>query len=305
MVRARLRLLSLLVGLAAGGCATAGGGVGSPTEATTLVGLAQTAYYRGDYPTASAHFARARQLYERYDDQEGVAYTWNNLGSVALRTRDYARAERNFRRARDIFTSLDDLNGAAIATNNRGSALRYLGRLEEASLAHKAALVAAEAAGNVIVQAAAHGGVGLVLLDAPDVTARDLDEAERRFRQARSLQRKEKDELGEAATLGNLGAVAAMRNDLPEAIARYEAALKLDQELEHVGGIAQDLISLAELHVRAEDYAAARTFAERARRVHEEIQDEVGARRSREIIQEIEARQGTGLADAEGRRPAT
>lgn len=297
-------VLAWLTGLTAFGCGAAGT-VGTPSEATSLVVSAKTAYYRGDYESAQTQFTRARQMFERFDDREGVAYTWNNLGSVALRAREYAQAERHFRKADTIFQAIGNTSGAAIATNNRGTALRYLGRREEARDAHEAARALAEMAADLVVQAAAYGGMGLVLLDNPEAGVAELDAAEQHFLAARALQRRAHDDMGEATTLGNLGALAALRDDVPTAITHYTAALELDRRLEYVGGIAQDLLALAELHLRAENYAAALTFADRALRVNEEIRDTVAAQRAAALIRDIEAQRGQGVAAHDPHEPAT
>ncbi|NOZ07140.1 MAG: tetratricopeptide repeat protein [Chloroflexi bacterium] len=98
-----------------------------------------TSYQEGEYDTAIAAFAEARNRLKDIGDRHGEAEMLTNLGVAHQRMGKLEPAQLAFEESLEIFTALGELEGQAIAFGNLGNLLllrgdsgRAVGYLERA-----------------------------------------------------------------------------------------------------------------------------------------------------------------------------
>ncbi|HNT74579.1 MAG TPA: BTAD domain-containing putative transcriptional regulator, partial [Anaerolineae bacterium] len=96
--------------------------VESAARRSAILGyLAITTYYAGDYGRAAGLAEESLRLSEEADDQDGIAFALNFLGSCAKAQGEYALARRYFEQAVGVSRQLQDGIGTAMALNNLGN----------------------------------------------------------------------------------------------------------------------------------------------------------------------------------------
>jgi tetratricopeptide (TPR) repeat protein len=188
------------------------------------------AYKKGCYKTAFEHFFRAHELYAATDQMEGVAMSFNNLGTAYRATGDLESALAFFAKACEIYRDLGNRNGERQALANKAAALIDMGRLNEA-----AAILDEEAkkqGGASFVPIMSNRGVLLT-------KRKDYPGAEKDLREALAAAGSD---LPVRATINSaLGNLMLETKQYKEAVSFYEAALHDDREDGFYRGIADDL----------------------------------------------------------------
>ena len=167
---------------------------------------------RGDYAAAQDSFERSLARWRTLPDRLAIARCLHNLANVLKVRGDYSRAQTALREATDIFREVGDPSGAAWAMNQQGDIARAQGVVAVARDFYQRALSAFRAAG---------------------------------------------DRWGSARSLADLGHICCEQGEYPAAHGAYREALQIFAELGHRRGIARALEGFACL-------AAARGQAARA-----------------------------------------
>ena len=141
----------------------------------------------------------AREAAHRAGDRDGEAMAWISLGSAL---RDVGRVEEAIEahvRARDLYQAAGDRHSEATAWTSLGSALRDVGRVEEAIEAHVRARDLYQAAGDRHSEAMAWNNLGVALGEVGRV-----EEAIEAYGKSLEARREFEDWYGEGLTLENL-----------------------------------------------------------------------------------------------------
>jgi tetratricopeptide (TPR) repeat protein len=165
-----------------------------------------------------------------------------------------ARVDAALARAR---RALDQtLVGRALGA--RASALRCLGRLQEAERDAVAALSLAEAAGDARLVAAMHAVIGDALFQLGR-----LDDAQTRYLRVLELARAGSDPIVEVAALQSLGAIHQSAGRSPAALASYQASRDLAGSLGDAPGEARAAMCLGSYWLERGELQVARVHYER------------------------------------------
>lgn len=175
-------------------------------------------------------WAAAIDLYERALAETGAgtrerASILGRIGALRLQMGDPASALDLLSRACDAYRALGDRAGAATRTNTLGTALRQLGRAEDALEAHRAALVDLVALERASWMAATHLEIAL------DLRALGRHpEALEAFAAARAGYRAVDDRVGEARAGDFLGRLLRERGDPAGALLLHDQAAAVHAE---------------------------------------------------------------------------
>ncbi|HEU5432608.1 MAG TPA: tetratricopeptide repeat protein, partial [Thermomicrobiales bacterium] len=215
-------------------------------QAAARDGLGHLAIELGDYPAARLAFDEARQLFERLDDQKGLADALSGLGVVAVNVQAYDEAAGLHRRALAIRHEIGDRRGEAHSLRNLGVVARERGNFAEATtLQQRSLAIWRELGESVWIAHALLALGGLSRLQGRD------DEAQRQCADSLALLERLGDRFGQAVAETQLGHLARAAGDPPGAMARYGAALAdfraigvregIIESIEWIAGVAADL----------------------------------------------------------------
>jgi tetratricopeptide (TPR) repeat protein len=98
-----------------------------PGIAASLNAIAISARDVGDYAIAQANFERSLACWRLLSDRSAIARCLHNLANVVKVRGDYARARRALAEAADIFDELGDRSGTAWSINQQGDIARASG----------------------------------------------------------------------------------------------------------------------------------------------------------------------------------
>lgn len=153
-------------------------------------------------------------------DDQVEATARRTLGDVLLNLgRDIPDALAHFQRAAALDRTLGRYGDAARADTLAGIALRRLGRLDAAEVAHRRALATYIDIGDRSGQAAVHHNLGALLFGQSR-----LDEAVNEYQQSLGLRRAIGEIDATASTLNNLATIHGRRGDLDQALTSHREA---------------------------------------------------------------------------------
>jgi tetratricopeptide (TPR) repeat protein len=164
---------------------------------------------------AEDHLRQAIRFARRGGDDVGAARSRSDLAYVLSRQGRTSQAMRQIALAGPVLTGAD----AGRLLMMQALVLKVMGRRLDALAAYQQALPLIRPAGDVRLLAELLGNRGVIQMDLGM-----LDKAERDLREAAALFESTGGGLHAAITLHNLGCVAALRGDIPGAIATFDAA---------------------------------------------------------------------------------
>jgi len=204
------------------------------------VAASQLACNHDDASAARHHAELGLGLYRRVGDTAGVAAALNALGLAELRLREHERAEARFEESIALWRDLGDRAGLSATMSSLGGLKRDQGRFAEALALYQEGLVIARALGEDDMELARRcnriGDLALLMGDAAT--------ADRFLEESRELYERAGARLGLAICINNLARVAWHCGELTRAIARYETARALREELSDTDGVARSLYGL-------------------------------------------------------------
>ena len=220
---------------------------------------AKIAQFLGAFATAQGDFAAAQRfleqslaLYEKLDDQWGIATALNAQGVSERDRGDYAAAQDSFERSLARWRTLPDRLAIARCLHNLANALKVRGDYSRAQTALREATDIFREVGDPSGAAWAMNQQGdIARAQGVVAVARDF------YQRALSAFRAAGDRWGSARSLADLGHICCEQGEYPAAHGAYREALQIFAELGHRRGIARALEGFACL-------AAARGQAARA-----------------------------------------
>jgi predicted ATPase len=225
--------------------------------ATALGPLAHRAASAYDFKQANALYEESLALFREVQDKREIAGALWNLAQIAVVVGQYDKAKQMYRESLKIYEDLKDLHGVATQLRGLGRVQRYQGNTKEARDLYEDALASFRTMGDKGCGSIALAGLGRVALDQDDIAG-----AISLAKECLSMSREVGFKAVEAQALRLFG-LCDLAQDNHESAKRYFIeSIKLEEELDHREGIAENLEGIACLAAAASEYhKAAKLFS--------------------------------------------
>lgn len=219
-----------------------------------LDSLAITSYYAGEYPQATKLAEESLQLSEREQNLDGMAFSFNFLGSCAKAQGKYDQCHAYFERAVETYRAMQDEIGVAMGLNNLGNLLQAQEKFEDAQSYY---LQSSE----IFKEQDHTHGAATTLANAGKLAGKqgDYELAGSLLEESLALKRRINDQRGEAVALAGLGDVALLAGHLPEAREHFINSLNLAKASGDVQLLLDIFVAMAALLVKQGRKEPART----------------------------------------------
>ncbi|MBN1147452.1 MAG: tetratricopeptide repeat protein, partial [Anaerolineales bacterium] len=232
--------------------------VESATRRSAVLGyLAITTYYAGDYGRAAELAEESLRLSEETDDQDGIAFALNFLGSCAKARGEYALARRYFEQSVDVYRRLQDGIGAAMVLNNLGNLAQATHDYANARRYYRECSDLFKANDHV-------HGAATMLANAGRLAVRQqaYDDARQLLTESLALKQEMNDRRGMAVALVSLGDVSVATGAYADAHEQLGQALTLARQSRDVNLVLDGLVTVAALALsQGQSEAASRLLA--------------------------------------------
>jgi CHAT domain-containing protein/Tfp pilus assembly protein PilF len=195
-------------------------------EATTLNNIGLVYDSLGEKQKALDYYVQALPLRRAVGDRAKEATTLNSIGLVYDSLGEKHKALDYYNQALPLTRAVGDRAGEATTLNSVGLVYDSLGEKHKALDYYNQALPLTRAVGDRASEATTLSNIGAVYENLGE-KQKALDYLD----QARTLARAVGDRAGEATTLGNMGFTKQAQDNLPEARASVEEALKIIESL--------------------------------------------------------------------------
>ncbi|MEO7838962.1 MAG: tetratricopeptide repeat protein [Anaerolineales bacterium] len=111
-------------------------------QAKALVGAGTLAWYQTDYASATTFHEAALSMQRELGDQQGIAFSLNNLGAQALEQGEYENAANWLEESLALSRELRDRRTSGYALHNLGEVVRHQGDFERAFALYHESLAA-------------------------------------------------------------------------------------------------------------------------------------------------------------------
>lgn len=193
---------------------------------------AEYEYRAGEQALRTSAFRAARTAFERglaLRRQSGAPPAGSlpyhlKLGEICVRLSDFQVAERELTRALSLARANDDIEAQAEALGMMATAVRSVGRMDEATALMEEALPLARQAGGLTLIRVLNG------LASHDWQGGHLDAAEEHANEARSLAHQIGHIAQETEATITLGIIAGLRGDFDSSIRRFEESITLARQ---------------------------------------------------------------------------
>jgi tetratricopeptide (TPR) repeat protein len=198
----------------------------SPRQAAWIGQLAILAQKRGDYDEASRQCLRSLDIFERLDNQAGMAKIYHQLGNIAYFRGTYDEALREYQRALDVFERLGNQADTAKIYHQLGVLAYLRGNKDEASLQYQRALDIFERLDDEAAMAISYHSLGALTQDQGDWV-----EAARQYQRGLDINERLGNQAGMASGYHQLGNLAFLGENYVEASRQYQRALDINERL--------------------------------------------------------------------------
>lgn len=246
--------------------ACGGGPPLKPTPPHLLMGTDQinkgtALYQKGCFKRAVEHFFRAHELYAASDQLDGVAMSFNNIGTVYRATGDFESAIAFFDKAHEIYKDLGNRAGVRQSLANKSAVLIETGRLEQAeAVINEVSAVSPGEGGKPFVPLMSNRGILLT-------KKKDYVGAEKILKEA--LAAADPENVSETATVHYaLGHLMFEMKRWKEAVSFYQAALAADRSAGYYKGMADDLSGMGKSYFESGNREAAVKSWERSVKIY-------------------------------------
>ncbi|MGC9951099.1 MAG: tetratricopeptide repeat protein [Bryobacteraceae bacterium] len=241
----------------------------------------------GRLQEAASALAKAKEMFARAGDGQGVARALKSLANVLYDQGDLTQSRKLYEDSLVVFRKKGDRRNVASTLNAIGNILYVQGDLTAARTVYGQSLPIQREIGSKPGIAGTLGNIANVLDGLGDLAgARKMhEEALQNFSAVA-------DKRGMASTLVNLGISLYEQGDLAGSKADYEQAIKIDLETGYRRGRAYGLAGLGQVALARGDLAEARKAEQEALAIRGEMGDELHAASSRMNLAEVSLEEG-------------
>ncbi len=211
-------------------------------EADARIQQGWSSWILGQLTYAETAYLKARDLYGKVGDQNGVATALRGLALVADKKGDLVKAEHLLDEAVKIFSAIGAQSNAALAINTRALVASSRGKLTQAAELYNASLSVCRELQDPRCSGRALNNIGYVLfrLGRPKEARVKLDEALAQYKLARHS-------YATSFVLSSLGDILTAQGRFAEAQTALDGAITLSRKVGDQSGQASTQISMAEL----------------------------------------------------------
>ncbi|MFA6012422.1 MAG: tetratricopeptide repeat protein [Desulfobacteraceae bacterium] len=228
-----------------------------------------TWYMKGCYHKALESFHKAYEKFTACDDQEGIARTLNNLGSLYRAEKDYDSALLFFDEARRIFSSIGESRGLVQTLSNKAAVYTDMNDLAKA----EAALDEADAIAlnKTIVLPTLKSNRALVC-----IRQKKTDQAKTLLTEALSMT--SEDKPFEYSTITHaMGVLMETSGEPDQALVYYNKALEADRKASYSRNTATDLSDIGRVLIAQGKHEEALDVLYRSFNIQTLLDDPIGA----------------------------
>jgi len=224
----------------------------------------------GRLDLATRHLDAALSLFERADDERGIASAVDDIGKLHWLRGDYPRALDFTQRALVMRKKIGDRRSIALSLNNLGLVYQDSGQFKPALEAFEHALQIRREIGDLVGVSVTLNNLGTVAQD-----QREDARALALFDEAYEVAKETGDRNRIALILTNLGETNNRLGAVATAITYLKQAEELADELGDKLGLAEALRGLGKAYLAQQDFAKARECTARAVEFFREVQSKV------------------------------
>ncbi|MFN3194519.1 MAG: tetratricopeptide repeat protein [Chlorobiota bacterium] len=200
--------------------------------------------YQSNYSKAMEYFSKALEINEELGDKKGVATNSLNIGNIYQIQSDYAIALEYYDKALRLNEVLGDERGIAIIFLNMGNIYLYQSNYSKAMDYYDKSLKINEELGNKGGVAASLGNIGIVYYK-----QMNYQKSLQYFGKALKISEELGDKYGIATNLGNVGNTYNEQSNYPKALEYYNKALNFNEEMGDNHGAAVNLGNIGKVYL--------------------------------------------------------
>jgi tetratricopeptide (TPR) repeat protein len=243
----------------------------------------------GQLDEAEKHLAAGLVLFERANDERGIAASLDDMGKIRWMKGDYPTALTDMRKSLTMRRQLGDRRGIALSLNNVGLVLQDSGEYEEATRALEQSLAIRREIGDLVGVVTTLNNIGTVAQD-----QNDHAQALAFYQEAHTLAKEIGDKNRVALSLTNLGEALYRLGKAEKSIEILEQAATMFEELGDKLGLAEAVRGLGKAHLHLKDLPKARANISRSVELFTAVRSKVHLAVALRTLGEVTAAGGWG-----------
>lgn len=247
----------------------------------------------GALDEADRHLSAGLALFERTNDERGIAASLDDMGKIRWLKGDYPSALADMRKGLAMRRQLGDRRGIALSLNNVGLVLQDSGEYEEATRALEQSLAIRREIGDLVGIVTTLNNIGTVAQD-----QNDHAQALAFYQEAHTLAKEIGDKNRVALSLTNLGEALYRLGKAEKSIEILEQAERMFEELGDKLGLAEAVRGLGKAHLHLKDLPKARAHISRSVELFTAVRSKVHLAVALRTLGEITAAGGWGAEHA-------
>ncbi len=236
----------------------------------------------GDFETSLQYANSAKNLAEKLAFKNGIANSYNNIGTVYAQQGNYPEALKIFLSALKINEEVNNKEGIAISYGNIGNVYSYQDNYPEALKNISAALKIEEEIGNKQGIAYSYGNIGNIYTNQGN-----YPEALKNHFADLMIEEEIGDKQGIADSYNNIGNVYNNQGNFPEALKNYFSSLKIQEEIGDKYGMANSFVNLCNVYNKMKNYYEAEAYGIKALNLARQIGGLENVKEANEILSEV------------------
>ncbi len=220
----------------------------------------------GQYAEAISFFTQSQKAREGLDDKKGAASCLNNFGIVYKNWGNYAEALKYFLASLKISEEIQNKPTIAITLNNIGTVQTYLGNYAEALSYHLQSVKIKQELNDKPGIANNLNNIGQIFEKQGKYT-----EAIKYHFESLKIKEEANDRQGIAYNLNNIGHIYSHQHNFTEALKYFTQSLKIKQEIDDKRGITYSLNDISNLYIQQKEFAKAQEIASKGLNLSKEI----------------------------------
>lgn len=232
---------------------------------------ARCRYIIAEYTTAEQLAHQAFVIYEKYEDEAGLANVFETLGLIQWSAGVQATSLENLFKSLTLYRKLGDKVSEARTLNVIGLVYNRLGDFGNALEYLLQALPLHRELGDQVSEYRCIGNLGIIYAEHGD-----YETALQHYRTCLAYEQSTNDKRGQCKAFNNIGVTYTLMKDYPRALEHIMQGLELLRDIDDKNGIGMALCNLAEVHIGLENYKDAYTYAMESLAIRENIGDKTG-----------------------------
>jgi tetratricopeptide (TPR) repeat protein len=217
---------------------------------------------KGDYPGSIRHLKEAVAIYEKINDQTGIANSYSGLGQTYVEQGNTTEALKCYFIALKILAKADDQPGIATCYNNLGNLYLTQGSGEDALKNYFESIRIREEIHDRPGMSASLNNIGNIYYG-----RKEYDKALEYYGKALAINK----EFGRKRWISNnylgIGSVYEELKEYDKALDNYRIALKIKSEIGDMNGIAAAYTSIGDVWLARRDFPKAKIYLDSALKI--------------------------------------